>query len=75
MRVLENPRLSRLALTVWVLILGLCTTARAQVSHPPAADASLFGLVHAVEVSNDGIVYVADRTYRRIQTWLVECSA
>jgi hypothetical protein len=35
----------------------------------PDADASQFGLVHAVEVSNDGIVYVADRTYRRIQTF------
>ena len=38
----------------------------------PDADASQFGLVHAVEVSNDGIVYVADRTYRRIQTFTVE---
>ena len=34
--------------------------------------ASQFGLVHAVEVSNDGIVYVADRTYRRVQTFTVE---
>ena len=38
----------------------------------PDADASQFGLVHAVEVSNDGIVYVADRTYRRIQTFTSE---
>jgi DNA-binding beta-propeller fold protein YncE len=28
-----------------------------------------FGLVHAVKVSNDGIVYVADRTNNRIQTF------
>lgn len=28
-----------------------------------------FGLVHAVKVSHDGIVYVADRTYRRLQTF------
>ena len=28
-----------------------------------------FGLVHAVKVSNDGIVYVADRTHNRIQTF------
>ena len=31
-----------------------------------------FGLVHAVKVSNDGIVYVADRTYRRIQTFTTD---
>jgi DNA-binding beta-propeller fold protein YncE len=37
----------------------------------PDADASQFGLVHAVEVSSDGIVYVADRTCRRIQTFTV----
>jgi DNA-binding beta-propeller fold protein YncE len=28
-----------------------------------------FGLVHAVKVSNDGVVYVADRTNNRIQTF------
>ena len=28
-----------------------------------------FGLVHAVKVSNDGIVYVADRTNNRVQTF------
>src|SRR4029453_18671371 len=28
-----------------------------------------FGLVHAVKVSNDGIVYVADRTNNRIQAF------
>jgi DNA-binding beta-propeller fold protein YncE len=33
---------------------------------PPAFQ---FGLVHGVEVSDDGIVYVADRTYRRVQTF------
>ena len=31
-----------------------------------------FGLVHAVKVSNDGTVYVADRTYRRLQTFTLE---
>jgi DNA-binding beta-propeller fold protein YncE len=46
--------------------------------NPPAsapADAvapQQFGLVHAVKVSNDGIVYVADRTYRRIQTFSLD---
>jgi DNA-binding beta-propeller fold protein YncE len=31
-----------------------------------------FGLVHAVKVSRDGIVYVADRTYRRVQTFTLD---
>jgi DNA-binding beta-propeller fold protein YncE len=31
-----------------------------------------FGLVHAVKVSNDGIVYVADRTYRRLQSFTLD---
>lgn len=37
---------------------------------PPAAEIAArpqFGLVHAVKVSNDGIVYVADRSNNRIQ--------
>ena len=37
---------------------------------PPPADAPgppQFGLVHAVKVSNDGTVYVADRTNNRVQ--------
>jgi DNA-binding beta-propeller fold protein YncE len=33
------------------------------------ADRQQFGLVHAVKVSNDGTVYVADRTHNRIQTF------
>ena len=31
-----------------------------------------FGLVHAVKVSRDRIVYVADRTYRRLQTFTTD---
>jgi len=31
-----------------------------------------FGLVHAVKVSNDGIVYVADRSNNRLQTFTTE---
>ena len=31
-----------------------------------------FGLVHAVKVSRDNIVYVADRTYRRLQTFTLD---
>jgi NHL repeat len=31
-----------------------------------------FGLVHAVKVSNDGIVYVADRTNNRVQSFTTE---
>jgi DNA-binding beta-propeller fold protein YncE len=46
----------------------------------PAADAApaspdgppQFGLVHAVKVSNDGTVYVADRTNNRIQMFTTE---
>ena len=42
-------------------------------SAPPDAEAPRqFGLVHAVKVSNDGIVYVADRTYRRLQTFTLD---
>jgi hypothetical protein len=42
-------------------------------SAPPNAEApQQFGLVHAVKVSNDGIVYVADRTYRRVQTFMLD---
>jgi hypothetical protein len=38
---------------------------------PEVAAPQQFGLVHAVKVSNDGIVYVADRTYRRVQTFTI----
>jgi DNA-binding beta-propeller fold protein YncE len=31
-----------------------------------------FGLVHAVKVSQDGVVYVADRTHNRVQTFTTE---
>lgn len=42
-------------------------------SAPPDAPAPRqFGLVHAVKVSNDNIVYVADRTYRRVQTFTAD---
>jgi hypothetical protein len=44
----------------------------AQSAPPDAPAPQQFGLVHAVKVSNDGIVYVADRTYRRIQTFTVD---
>jgi hypothetical protein len=42
---------------------------------PAAASADgppQFGLVHAVKVSTDGIVYVADRTNNRIQTFTTD---
>ena len=39
-------------------------------SAPPTDDPPRqFGLVHAIKVSRDGTVYVADRTYRRLQTF------
>jgi DNA-binding beta-propeller fold protein YncE len=44
-------------------------------STPPDAGPdgpSQFGLVHAVKVSNDGIVYIADRSNNRIQTFTLE---
>ncbi len=37
----------------------------------PAA-APQFGLVHAVKVSNDGVVYVADRSNNRVQTFTTD---
>jgi DNA-binding beta-propeller fold protein YncE len=43
-----------------------------QSAEADAAASQQFGLVHAVEVSNDGIVYVADRTYRRVQTFTLD---
>ena len=36
------------------------------------ADAPQFGLVHAIKVSDDGIVYVADRGNRRVQWFTTE---
>jgi DNA-binding beta-propeller fold protein YncE len=36
---------------------------------PPPAERPQFGLVHAVKVSNDGLVYVADRSNNRIQVF------
>src|SRR5688500_10617604 len=49
------------------------TTPIPQQSSPPNAEAPpQFVLVHAVKVSNDGIVYVADRTYRRVQTFTLD---
>ena len=44
----------------------------AQSAPPDTEPPSQFGLVHAVKVSNDGIVYVADRTYRRLQTFTID---
>jgi DNA-binding beta-propeller fold protein YncE len=42
-----------------------------QSTSPDAEVSRQFGLVHGVEVSNDGIVYVADRTHRRVQTFTI----
>jgi hypothetical protein len=44
----------------------------AQSAPPETPSPQQFGLVHAVKVSNDGIVYVADRTYRRLQTFTLD---
>jgi hypothetical protein len=44
----------------------------AQSAPPDAPAPRQFGLVHAVKVSNDGIVYVADRTYRRLHLFTLE---
>jgi hypothetical protein len=58
---------------------GFGTTPPAAMTPNPAQSAPAdavapqqFGLVHAVKVSRDGIVYVADRTYRRIQTFSLD---
>ncbi len=48
-------------------------TANPPQSAAPGTPAPMqFGLVHAVKVSRDNIVYVADRTYRRLQTFTLE---
>ena len=56
-------------------------TAPAEVAGNPATPAQdqaaaetkeQFGLVHAVKVSADGVVYVADRTHNRIQTFTTQ---
>jgi len=48
-------------------------TANPAVSAPAGTEPPMqFGLVHAVKVSRDNIVYVADRTYRRLQTFTLE---
>ncbi len=50
----------------------------AMTANPPQSAAAgteppqQFGLVHAVKVSRDNIVYVADRTYRRLQTFTLD---
>jgi hypothetical protein len=44
----------------------------AQSAAPGTEPPQQFGLVHAVKVSRDGIVYVADRTYRRLQTFTLD---
>jgi sugar lactone lactonase YvrE len=44
----------------------------AQSAPPDAPAPQQFGLVHAVKVSNDGTVYVADRTYRRLHLFTLE---
>ena len=44
----------------------------AQSAPPDAPAPRQFGLVHAVKVSNDGIVYVADRTYRRLHLFTLD---
>jgi DNA-binding beta-propeller fold protein YncE len=54
------------------------TPPAAMTPNPPASAApgtpapQQFGLVHAVKVSGDNVVYVADRTYRRVQTFTLE---
>jgi DNA-binding beta-propeller fold protein YncE len=42
-----------------------------QSAPPDTEPPQQFGLVHAVKVANDGTVYVADRTYRRLQTFTI----
>ncbi|HUI81865.1 MAG TPA: hypothetical protein VLY24_28285 [Bryobacteraceae bacterium] len=41
-------------------------------SVPPGDGPDQFSIVHAIRVSNDGIVYVADRENRRVQTFTLE---
>jgi DNA-binding beta-propeller fold protein YncE len=39
---------------------------------PPGAGPDQFSIVHAIRVSSDGIVYVADRENRRVQTFTLD---
>jgi DNA-binding beta-propeller fold protein YncE len=39
---------------------------------PPGAGPDQFSIVHAIRVSNDGTVYVADRENRRVQTFTTD---
>jgi hypothetical protein len=39
---------------------------------PPGDGPDQFSIVHAIRVSNDGVVYVADRENRRVQTFTLE---
>jgi len=39
---------------------------------PPGDGPAQFSIVHAVRVSNDGMVYVADRENRRVQSFTVD---
>jgi len=39
---------------------------------PGAFGPSQFGLVHSVKVSNDGLVYVADRSNARVQVFTID---
>lgn len=41
-------------------------------SVPPGAGPDQFSIVHAIRVSRDGIVYVADRENRRVQTFTLD---
>jgi hypothetical protein len=47
-------------------------TARENIKDPPGEGPKNFNSVHGIRVSNDGIVYVADRNHRRIQSFTLD---
>src|SRR5262245_31118931 len=49
-----------------------CPPPSITIAPPPGKGPDQFSIVHAIRVSHDGIVYVADREHRRVQTFTLD---
>ena len=49
-----------------------CPPPSITIAPPPGKGPDQFSIVHAIRVSSDGIVYVADREHRRVQTFTLD---